>query len=63
MLEVTDDEGEIHLLTNLKYTVIMADTDSPILTTQHSMSLVLYETNARDSQYNIEADIDLYLQQ
>ena len=43
ILEVTDDEGEIHLLINIKYTLIVADTRSPILTTPHSTSIVLYE--------------------
>ena len=45
MLEVTDDEGEIHLLKGLKYTVIVTDTGSPILTTPHSTILVFCETN------------------
>ena len=44
MLEVNDDEGEIHLLVGIKYTVIVADTTPPIITTPHSTSLVFCET-------------------
>ena len=55
ILEVTNDEGEIHLLIGLKYTLIVSDTVSPILTASHSNILVFYETNVRDSQYKIEA--------
>ena len=44
ILDVTDDEGEIHLLIGIKYTLIVADTVSPIPTTPHSTSLVLCET-------------------
>ena len=39
LLEVTDDEVAIHLLVDLKYTVIVAYTRSPILTMPHSTSL------------------------
>ena len=44
MLEVTDGEGEIQLLTGFKYIVILEDTISSILTTTHSTSLVFCET-------------------
>ena len=44
ILEVTDDDGAIHLLIGLKYTVIMADTGSPVLTKPHFISLALCET-------------------
>ena len=44
ILEFTDDEGEVHSLIGIKYTVIVADTGSPIITTPHSTSLVLCET-------------------
>ena len=50
-MEITDDEGEIHSLIGLKYAVIVEDTSSPNLTTPHSTSLVLYETNVRNSKY------------
>ena len=60
---VTDDEGAIHLLINLKYTVIVADTGSLILTTPHSTSLVFCENNVRDTQYKTEAATYHYLQQ
>ena len=63
MLEVTDDEEESHLLINLKYTMTVADTSSPILTTPHCTSLVLCQTNNRDHQYNTVADTDHYLKQ
>ena len=55
ILEVTNDEGAINLLINIKYTVISAETCSPIRNTPHSMSLVFYETIVRDLQYNAEA--------
>ena len=63
MLEVTDEEGAIHLLINRKYTVIVADTGSPILNTQHSTILVFCETNVIYYQYKTEADTYHYLQQ
>ena len=44
MLEVTDDEGSIHLLICIKYTFIVADIGSSVLTTPHSVSLLLCET-------------------
>ena len=44
-LEVTDDEGAIHLLIGIIYTVIVLDTGTPVLTTPHATSLVSYETN------------------
>ena len=56
ILEVTEYEGEIHLLTGIKYTVTVKDTGSPILTTPHSTSLVFCETNVRDPQYKTDAD-------
>ena len=61
VLEVTDDEGEIHLLINIKYTVIVAGTVTPILTMPHFTSLVLCETNVVDYQYKKEASTDQYL--
>ena len=39
MLKVIDDGREIHLLICIKYTVIVADTGSPIIITTHSMIL------------------------
>ena len=48
VLEVTDDEGEINLLINIRYTVVVAEPNSPILNTPHYTSLVLCETNVRD---------------
>ena len=44
-LEVTDDEEEIHLLIGIKYTVIVADTASPIITTPYSTIIVFCEPN------------------
>ena len=44
IMEVTDYEGEIHLIIGIKYKVIVADTGIPILTTPHSTSFVLCET-------------------
>ena len=44
MLEVTDDEGAIHLLIGLKYTMIVADTGSPILNMPHFTRPVFCET-------------------
>ena len=55
ILEGTDYEGEIHLLINIKYTVIVVDTVSPIINNPHYMILVLGETNVRYCQQNIEA--------
>ena len=43
--------------------MIVAYTESPTLTTPHSNSLVLCETNFRDHQYKKEVDPDQYLQQ
>ena len=43
-LEVTDDEGAIHLLIGIKYIVVVVDTGNPVLTTPHATSLVSYET-------------------
>ena len=45
MLEVTDDEGEMHLLIGLKYTVIVSDTVPPILTMPHSTSFFFCNNN------------------
>ena len=61
VLQVTDDEGEIQLLINIRYTVIVSDTDSPILTMPHSTILVLCETNVRYYQYKIEETAQHYL--
>ena len=61
VLEVTNDRGEIHLLINLKYTVMVADDGSPILTTPYSTRLVFCETNIRGYQYKTKADTDYYL--
>ena len=47
VLEVTDYEEEIHLLTNIKYTVIVIDPGYPIRNTTHSTRLLLCETNIR----------------
>ena len=44
ILEATDDEGAIHWLVDIKYTVIVTDTGSPIPNTTHPTSLVFYET-------------------
>ena len=44
ILEVTDDKGEINLLINLKYTVIVADPVPPIRNTPHYTRLVFCET-------------------
>ena len=43
-MEVTDDEGAIHLLIGIKCTQIVVDTNSPIQNTQHSPIRVFYET-------------------
>ena len=43
-MEVTDDEGAIHLLIGIKYIVVVVDTGNPVLTTPHATSLVSYET-------------------
>ena len=61
MLEVTDDEGEINLLKGLKYTVIVTDTGSPILTTPHYMRLLFWESNVKYYQYKTEAATNHYL--
>ena len=61
VLDVTDNELAIHLLLNIKYTVIVADTGSPILTNPDSTSLVFCETNVRYFQYNTKAATDHYL--
>ena len=47
LLEVTDDEWTIHLLINLKYTVVVADNGYPMQNTPHYTSLVFCETNVR----------------
>ena len=44
ILEVTDDEGAINWLIGIKYTVIVADNGSPILTMPQSTSHILCET-------------------
>ena len=50
-LEGNDDEGEVHLLINIKCTVILVEPVSPIRNTPHSTSLVLCETNVIYYQY------------
>ena len=60
ILEVTDNEGEIHLLISLKCTVIVEDPSSPILNTPHSTSHVFCDTRVRNYQQNIEAITDHY---
>ena len=52
ILEVTDDEGSIQLLINIKYIVIVADTGSPIINTPHSTILSFCETNVIYFKYN-----------
>ena len=59
ILEVTDDEGELHFLVGIKYTVIVADTVSPILTTPHSTSLVLWETRVPIQDRGVHAPLYL----
>ena len=54
-LEVTDDEGLIHLLINLEYTVIVAESDLTIRNTPHPTNLLLCETNVIDSHYKTYA--------
>ena len=44
ILEVTDDEGEVHLLVGIKYIVIVTEPRSSIRNMTHSTSLVLCET-------------------
>ena len=56
ILDFTGDEGEIHLLVNLKYTVIVSDRGSSIINMPHSMILVFCETIIRDYQNKTEAD-------
>ena len=46
-LEVTDDEGSIHLLMNIKCKVTVPKTSSPIQNTKNPTSLVLCEINLR----------------
>ena len=60
-MEVTDDEGEINLLIIIKYMVIVTDTGYLILTTPYYNSLILCETNFRDSQYKTEEATCNYL--
>ena len=55
ILEVTDDEGAIHLLINIKYTVIAADPVSPIRNIPNTMRLGFCETIIRYYQYKSEA--------
>ena len=52
ILEVTDDEGSIQLLINIKYIVIVADTGYPIINTPHSTILSFCETNVIYLKYN-----------
>ena len=55
ILEVTDNEGAIHLLINMKPTVMVEDPGYPIQNTPHPTSLVLCETIIKHSQYNTGA--------
>ena len=57
---VTDDKGDIQLLINLKYTVIVEDPGPPIQNTPHSTSLVFCETISIDTQYKKEAITEHY---
>ena len=50
IIEVTDDEGSIHLLLNIKYKVIERDTVYPIQNMTYSKSLVLCATIVRHPQ-------------
>ena len=59
-LEVTDNEGAIHLFINLKCTVMVADPGSPILSMLHSKSLVFCETIIIYSPYKTDASTDHY---
>ena len=59
--EVTNDEGAIYLLINIRYTMIMADPESPIRNMSQSTSLVLFETNIRGQQYKTEVTTCHYL--
>ena len=56
VLEVTDDEGAIHLLINM----IVADPAPTIRNKPQSTSLVFCETTIRYSHYKTEADTDHY---
>ena len=60
ILDVTDDEGAIHLIINMKYTVIVSEPVSPIQNTPHSKSLVFYKNFIRYYKYNTEAATDHY---
>ena len=60
-MEVTDDEGAIHLLKGPIRTVIVADPIYLIQNMPQSTRLVLCETNVRNSQYKTEVAIDHYL--
>ena len=61
VLEATNDEGAIHLLINLKYTVMVEDTGSPIITAPHSKNCVLCETKFVNYQHKTEATADPYM--
>ena len=61
IFEVTYDEGEIYLLLNLKYIVIVVEPIYPIQNTPHSTSLVFCETIVKYYQKNKEADKYHYL--
>ena len=49
MLEVTDDEGSIHLLMGIKCIGIVKESILPIQNTPHSMIHVFYETKGENS--------------
>ena len=61
ILEGNYDEGEIHLILNLKYIVIFLEPVSPIIKSPNSMRLFLCETNVRDYQCKTEAATYHYL--
>ena len=61
MMEGTDDEGEIHLLINLKCTVIVVYHVSPIRNMPHYASLVFCERNIRYYQYKTKTATGHYL--
>ena len=60
ILEVTYGEGEIQLLINLKFSVIVAEPGSPIRNPLHSTSFLLCETIITYSQYKTETSIGNY---
>ena len=61
ILEVTYDEGAVHLITNLKYTLILAEPLSPTQNTPHSTILILCVKSVSDYHYKTEAATYHYL--